>query len=102
MNSVINSHKAMAVNSKLFTKEIWTLFRANDKIQNFAIGETEKDIKFPKYIAGDGRTHHCVVSLVPDSALCGLREAPLYEIAYKSSQVSLMAMLICIRYYGKS
>lgn len=67
----------MAVNLKLFTKEIWTLFRATDKIEDFVTGETKKkkkDIKFPKYIAGDGQIHHCVVSLVPDSALCGLRE----------------------------
>lgn len=92
----------MAVNLKLFTKEIWTLFRATDKIQSFAIGETEKDIKSPKYIAGDGWIHHCVVSLVPDSALCQLREAPLCEIAHKSIQVNLMAVLICITHYGKS
>lgn len=53
----------MAVNYKIFTKEIWTLFRATDKIQRFAIGETEKDLKFPKYGPGDGWIHHCVASL---------------------------------------
>lgn len=50
----------------------------------------------------DGWVHDCIVPLIPDSALCGHREAPLYEIVYKSVQVSLMGVLICITYYGKS
>ena len=55
--------------------------------------ETEKDMKFPKHVAGDGWIRHCVVSLVSASAVCGLRKASFYEIAYRSVQVSLMVMI---------